>query len=118
MVFNIKTAKLLTNILENEFRIANFKFGLDPIIGLVPVLGDLLGAGISLYLIGVALEHKLPKYRIFQMIFNILIDYLGGSIPLLGTIFDFAFKANSRNFQILKKYIKEESEILEGEILR
>jgi hypothetical protein len=99
---HLQTAEKLTKILDNEFKIAGFKFGLDPILGLLPVLGDIVPALLSFYLVWIGWQMKLPMEKIFIMIANVLIDYLVGSIPVLGDAVDFFFKANTRNLKILQ----------------
>lgn len=89
--------------MDSKFKILGFRFGLDPIIGLIPFF-DAIPSVISLYLVLVALNHRLPTRIIFKMIINIFTDYLVGSIPILGDIFDFGFKANVRNIRMLKAY--------------
>lgn len=88
-----------------EFSIWKFKFGIDPILGLVPGLGDILPSILSFYIVFVALLHKIPPVKIVRMIFNILIDFVIGSIPILGDIVDFVLKPNIKNLAILEKEI-------------
>ena len=75
---------------------------LDPIAGLlVPGLGDFLSAGVGLYIVQVAIRKRLPKIVVARMLLNLGIDTAVGSIPLVGDIFDFAFRANRRNVDLL-----------------
>lgn len=99
----IKLAENLTDLLENKFKIGPFKFGLDPIIGLVPILGDIIPAIMSAYLVYIAIVEKVAKPVILKMILLIVIDYVVGSIPIVGDITDFFFKAYSHNLKTLKK---------------
>ena len=76
---------------------------LDPIVGLVvPGLGDLLGAGVGLYIVTVAVQKKLPSVVVARMLMNLGIDAAVGSIPLAGDLFDFAFRANQKNAALLR----------------
>ncbi|HEY8143604.1 MAG TPA: DUF4112 domain-containing protein, partial [Kofleriaceae bacterium] len=71
---------------------------LDPIVGLiVPGLGDVLGAGVGLFVVMVAVQKKLPAVVVARMLVNLGIDTAVGMIPLVGDIFDFAFRANQKN---------------------
>jgi hypothetical protein len=80
-----------------------WRFGLDPIIGLIPIAGDFLSSLVSLYILAVAAEMRVPRSTMLRMGLNVAIDYFVGSIPVLGNIFDFAWKANYRNLQLLER---------------
>ena len=76
---------------------------LDPLFGLVvPGLGDVLGAGVGLYIVMVAVRKKLPAVVVARMLVNLGIDTAVGMIPLAGDLFDFAFKANQKNAALLR----------------
>jgi hypothetical protein len=76
---------------------------LDPIAGLViPGLGDVLGAGVGLFIVMVAVQKKLPAVVVARMLVNLGIDTAVGMIPLVGDIFDFAFRANQKNVALLR----------------
>lgn len=96
----------VAHILEKQFSIWKFKFGIDPILGLIPGLGDLISAVLSLYIVFVAMLHKIRPIKTMQMIFNILVDLVIGSIPILGDVLDFAIKPNTKNLAILEKEIR------------
>lgn len=102
----IKAAEDVVELLENKFKVGPFKFGLDPIIGLFPVIGDLIPALLSSYLVWVAWQAKLDTQIIIKMISYIAIDYIVGSIPIIGDLFDFIYKAHTMNLNILKKELK------------
>ena len=80
-----------------------WRFGLDPIIGLIPVAGDFASALVSLYILSLAAEMQVPRSTMLRMGLNVAIDYFVGSIPIVGNIFDFAWKANARNMQLLER---------------
>lgn len=76
---------------------------LDPILGLVlPGLGDLLGSALGLYPIVLAWRRRAPKALLARMMLNLAADAAGGSIPILGDLWDFVFKAHARNLQLLR----------------
>lgn len=82
------------------------KIGIDPLIGLIPWLGDTLGALLSSYIISEAARIGTPKSVLVKMAFNVLVDALIGFVPGLGDLFDFAWKANMRNVRLLEDYIR------------
>jgi hypothetical protein len=99
-----RTAELLAQLTDNLFRLpGGFRVGLDPIIGLFPVVGDLVSAVVSLYVMQAARQLELPRSTVARMGLNVAIDYLVGSIPIVGNLFDFWWKANHRNVQILQR---------------
>src|SRR6476659_4560583 len=89
---DLQTARFLANLLDAEFEVGGFRFGLDPILGVVPVIGDAIAVLIGSYLIHVARKHKLGKWLEARMAANLLLDWAVGSIPIAGDAFDVAFK--------------------------
>lgn len=108
-------AEFLTEALDNKFQVGRIKFGLDPILGLIPGVGDFIPFLLSLYIIWVAKNMNVPKTEIKKMWQNVTLDLGIGLIPFVGDIGDFVFKANSKNMQILRKYRKES---IETQIIR
>jgi hypothetical protein len=82
-----------------------FRFGVAGIIGLVPGIGDIFDALVSLYIVVRALQLGISRVAIARMLVNVGIEALAGSIPFLGNFFDIAFKANRRNYQLLKSHM-------------
>jgi hypothetical protein len=82
-----------------------FRFGFDGIIGLIPVAGDVFGALASLYIVVRAIQLRISRVAIARMLVNIGIDALLGSVPFIGDLFDVTFKANRRNYQLLKGHL-------------
>lgn len=99
--------KLLSSWTDNVFEVPGlgWRFGLDPIVGLVPVVGDLASAAISFYILTVAAQMRVPRSTLARMGLNLGIDYVVGSIPLLGNVFDFVWKANQRNMKLLERHL-------------
>lgn len=93
-------------LLDSQFRIpgTDIRFGLDPIIGLIPGLGDVIGYIASATIVLGIVQKGVSGKVIFQMLGNILLDMLIGLVPVLGSFFDFVYKANDRNIQLLKEY--------------
>lgn len=77
---------------------------IDPIVGLVvPGVGDFLGAGLGLYIVALAIRKRAPRIVVARMLLNLGIDTAVGAIPLAGDVFDFAFRANVRNVELLRQ---------------
>ncbi len=93
-------------IMDNLLQLpgTKFRFGLDPLIGLLPGLGDTGSAIISAMALIAAARRGLPKVLLARMSFNILINEVVGLVPLLGDAFSFWFKSNQRNYELLKRY--------------
>ena len=83
-----------------------YRIGLDGIVGLIPVIGDAIGGGLSLWIVVRALKAGAPKTTILRMFINIIIDTAVGAIPIVGDLFDFIWKANLKNGRLLAAYEK------------
>lgn len=96
----------LAGVLDDIFHIPGTKirFGLDPIVGLVPGLGDIITGLLSFLIVFAAWQRGLPKIAISRMVVNIAIDTLLGSIPLVGDVFDSVWKSNRMNYNLLVRY--------------
>ena len=96
----------LALVMDNLLRVpgTNLRFGLDPLIGLLPGLGDTGSALISAMALVAAARCGLPKILLARMSLNILINEAIGIIPILGDAFSFWFKSNARNYQLLRRY--------------
>lgn len=95
-----------------------FRFGLDPILGLVPGAGDLISTGFSAYIIYLATRFGIPNQDLKQMIINVALEAVVGTVPLFGDMFDAYYKSNIRNLAILEKHLTAiESEIAEVKIV-
>lgn len=103
---NNRHAERLAHWLDDRFEIpgTDINFGVDPIISLIPGVGDWLTGALSSYFILLGVRAEVPRSVLLRMGATILLDILIGSIPLLGDIFDFGWKANTKNAQLLEKY--------------
>ena len=99
----------LSRLMDAQFQVpgTKFRFGLDAIIGLIPGAGDLSTFAVSGYMLVIMAQNGASSYVLTRMVLNILIDALFGSIPILGDLFDMAFKANMRNMKLMQQYYKE-----------
>ncbi|HEY0668606.1 MAG TPA: DUF4112 domain-containing protein [Sphingobacteriaceae bacterium] len=105
----LKWVEEISRLMDNKFRLpgTNFRFGLDPILNFVPGLGAVSGFAISGGLLLTMAKYGASGRVLVLMIINIVLDALIGSIPVLGWIFDFAYKANTRNIKLLKEHYSE-----------
>lgn len=85
-----------------------FKIGVEPIIGLVPGIGDVIGLAMSGYVLLEAQRAGASKEVKQRMLRNIGIDFVGGLIPVVGDAFDAVYKANTRNTRLLRNYLNEQ----------
>lgn len=109
----------LEKLLERAFHIPGTKipFGLDSIIGLVPVLGDLITAAMGAYIVWEARNLGMSKWQLIRMTANVGIDTAIGAIPIVGDAFDLVWRSNTRNLRIIKKHLDKHhpgTRIIEG----
>src|SRR3569623_3287055 len=97
----------MEQLLERSFRIPGTRqtIGLDVILDLIPVGGDVIAALMGLYMVWEAQNLKMPMSATIRMIGNVGFDFLLGLIPFVGAIPDYFFKSNSRNLRIIKKHL-------------
>ncbi len=84
-----------------------FRFGLNSLIGLLPVGGDAVLGALSLYIIYEAARLGLPRHKLLRMLTNVGIEVVGGSVPVLGDLFDMALKANLRNLAVIEDHVRQ-----------
>jgi hypothetical protein len=111
----LRRIRKIAKLLDTAIGIPGTKFriGLDPILGLIPGGGDLVGAAISAYMIYLATSFGLEKSKVNQMIKNIAIETTVGFVPIFGDLFDAYFKANIRNLDILEQHLAQTDELKE-----
>jgi hypothetical protein len=83
------------------------RFGLDPIIGLVPGLGDAVGAALATWVLVEAARLGASRATLGRIVYNIAVDALGGAIPLVGDVFDVAWKSNIRNVALVERQLAD-----------
>ena len=105
----IKNLEWLAKLMDSQFSIPGTKirFGIDAIIGLIPGAGDFAGFIVSAIMLSTLAKKGASGYLLARMTTNIIVDALVGAIPLLGDIFDIAFKANERNLKLMKEHFSE-----------
>lgn len=106
----IADVEALARWLDYSFELpGGFQFGFAGIIGLIPGIGDLFDALVSLYIVGRAIQLGIPRVALVRMLVNVGIEGLGGSVPFFGDLFDIAFKANRRNYRLLQRHLTQPS---------
>ena len=97
----------MEGVLERLFVIPgiNRPIGLDSIVGLIPVIGDIVTASMGAWLVWEARNLGMSKFHLARMAGNIGVDTLVCAVPLVGDLFDFAFRSNTRNLKIVKRYL-------------
>ena len=102
-----RRVRVLGKLLDNSIPIPGtpWKIGLDPIIGLIPGIGDLIGAALSGYIILEAARANVSTITLARMLLNVGIDTLVGAVPALGDVFDAAWKANMKNVALLERHL-------------
>lgn len=105
----LKWVEQISYLLDDRFRIpgTNFKFGLDPILNLIPLAGDLSGFLLSAALILTMAKNGASGKIVALMGVNAVLDATIGAIPFVGQVFDFFYKANSKNIRLLKAHYDE-----------
>ncbi len=96
-------------LMDARFRVpgTRIRFGLDPLIGLLPGIGDALGLALSLYVVVEAIRLGVSRRVLFKMLRNVGLEALVGAVPVLGDAFDIGFKANLRNAALLRNCIED-----------
>ncbi len=107
---HLKLASFLSRLMDRQFGLGQFRFGLDPIIGLIPVFGDLVPVGLSVYTIWIAKGLNAPLRIIAQMIKNTVIDVLIGWLPLIGDISDFFYQSHTKNIKLLNDFLDKDTD--------
>lgn len=115
MEHHLRLAAIITNLLDNQFSLFGYRFGLNGVLGLIPGAGDFIVAVLSFYLVWIGVQMKIPPIKLVQMVFNVAFNFFLGLIPVIGDAADFFHKANTKNLAILKRYAKKD--VIEGEIV-
>lgn len=99
----------ISRLLDSQFQVpgTTWRFGLDPLMGLIPVVGGLPSLALSGVLILTMLRHGASGSLVIRMVLNVVLDAVIGAIPVVGNLFDFAYKANNRNVELLRAHYAE-----------
>jgi hypothetical protein len=106
---NVRSVQQLAWLLDSSIPIpgTRFSIGLDALIGLIPLVGDLVGVLLSTWILGEAARLGAPKSVLVRMSFNVGLEGLVGIVPFAGDAFDAVFKANQRNVRLLEAWLEE-----------
>lgn len=98
----------LAHLLDRAIRLpGNLRIGVDGLIGLIPGVGDAVGALLGFYIVSRATALGVPKAVLARMLINVGLDALVGAVPFLGDLFDFAFKSNARNVELMRRSLAD-----------
>jgi hypothetical protein len=112
----------MEGLLERAFLVPglNRRVGLDGVVGLVPVVGDIVTTAMGAWLVWEGRNLGMSKFQLARMAGNVGVDTLFGAIPLVGDLFDFVFRSNTRNIRIIKRHLDKHHPatlIVEGEVV-
>lgn len=115
----LRALRHTARLLDSAFQVpgTSYRFGLDPVLGLVPVLGDLVSPLFTIGILWQAHDLGIPRVVQLRMLGNVAIDALVGTVPFVGDLFDFAWKSNDMNLALLDKHALEESGASRGDWL-
>ena len=107
---DIEQLESMANWMDSQFKLPfmPIRIGMDSLIGLLPVVGDSIGFISTAYILGKAQRYRLPLHIMARIVGNGFIDWLIGSIPLIGDIFDIGWKANLKNVALIKAYLSDD----------
>lgn len=111
--------EVMEKLLERSFTVPGTKIpiGMDSLIGLIPVFGDIVTAAMGMYIVWEARNLGLSKFQLARMAANVGVDTVLGAVPLVGDAFDFLWRSNSRNLRIIRKHLDKHhpsTRIIEG----
>ena len=100
----------VAKLMDSLFAIpgTRIRLGVDSLLGLVPVVGDLAAQAVAAYLIWEARQLGVPKFTLWRMVGNTLLDTVVGAVPLVGDAFDIAFRANMKNLRLLQRHLQKQ----------
>lgn len=110
---SLERARKMSQLLDEAVEIPGigYRVGIDPLLGILPVSGDAAGAALSLYVVAESARLGVPPKTLVRMLTNVGIDTVTGSIPVLGTLADAAWKANKRNVALLEDHLDERTSV-------
>lgn len=105
----VAALRKLAQLLDAAFVVpgTSYRIGLDPILGIIPGIGDLISPLFAVAVLWQARDLGVPRVVLLRMVLNVAIDAVAGAVPLLGDLFDFAWKANVRNLALLERHAAE-----------
>lgn len=115
---SLQRLEQLAHLMDSAFLLPgiNRRVGLDAVIGLVPIIGDIAGMAIASYIVYEAKRLGAPRWLVWRMMANVALDGAVGSVPLAGDLLDAAFKANRRNVRLLRRHLERKGNLRPSEI--
>lgn len=103
----IRRVRTVSHLLDEAVRVpgTDYRVGLDAVVSLVPISGDVFGGLLSLYVVLEAINLRAPPLLLVRMCLNVAVDVLGGAIPIIGIPIDAAWKANVRNVRHIERHV-------------
>jgi hypothetical protein len=103
---SLEALRRISRLFDAQFRVpgTDIRFGIDPLIGLVPGIGDLASPLLTIGILWQAARLRVPKIVLTRMVVNALIDSVAGAVPVIGDLFDFAWKATEWNMTLLERH--------------
>jgi hypothetical protein len=103
----LRSLERLVSWMDDRFRVpgTTIRFGLDPILGLLPGIGDSIAAVSGVYMLSRARKLGVPRSTRLRMVMNVILDTTVGTVPLIGNLFDVGFKANRRNLILIQQHV-------------
>ena len=113
----VRRCRWLAMLLDSAVPVpgTRYRFGIDPLLGIVPVVGDAISAALSLYIVAAAHRLGVPLRTRLLMLAAIAFDFLLGSVPVLGDAFDFAFNANLLNVRLMERALRRMNKLDEAD---
>ncbi|WP_342361659.1 DUF4112 domain-containing protein [Terrarubrum flagellatum] len=110
---------LVARVMDSAFVIpgANIRIGVDPLIGLIPAVGDMIAGAIAAWIVFEARRLGAPVTLVARMVANVVVDTVIGAVPVIGDAFDVAFKANIRNVELLRRHLERRRPTIDGEVV-
>lgn len=112
---HLTVAEHLAHLMDDQFKLGKFSFGLDPVIGLVPVVGDLIPLLLTAYILWISRQIEAPVSLQVRIASNAIVDALVGMIPVVGDLLDFMWKGHAYNVQLLRDHLAKRP--MEGRIV-
>ncbi len=103
---HLKYAKLIANLLDARFEFLGIRFGINTFFQVIPGIGDVIAAVLSLYIISIGIRMNVPGDVIAKMISNIVVSFIAGLIPFVGDTFYIFYRPNMRNVKLLDEYTR------------
>lgn len=112
----LKIIAAIATLLDSRYKVFNVKFGIDPLLNMIPVLGDAVGVLLGLTIVLIGVRMGLPEKKVLQMVRNIIIDFFIGIVPVVGSLADVFYRSNLKNMQIIFDHFEKRP--LKGTIIK